>query len=61
MSPRRDRLHQHVADRRGFDRAGQHGAMAGIGRRLAELPILRAAADDVNRLDASADQSLEAS
>ena len=38
-----------VADGRGFDRAGHHAAAAGVGRGLAELAVLRAAADNVDR------------
>ena len=55
-----DGLHHHVADGGGFDGAGDDAAAGGVGGHLAEQRVLRAAADDVDRLDPAADQLFQA-
>ena len=54
--PRGPGLHQHVAQRRRLDRAGQHRQPAGVGGELAEQRVARSAADDVHDLDVPAGQ-----
>ncbi len=51
-------LHHDVAYGRGLNWPGDDEAIAGVGRRLAEQAVLRAAADDVDRLDPAAGKRL---
>ncbi len=53
-----NRLHHEVADGGGFDGAGDDAAARGIGGHLAEAAVLRAAADDMDRLDPAAASKL---
>ena len=45
-------LHQDIARGRGLDGAGDHRTPDGVRRKLAQEPVLRPAADDVQRFDA---------
>ena len=54
-------LHQDIAHGRGLDRAGEHGAAGGVGGELREQAVLRAAADDVDRLQPVAEDLLQPS
>ena len=51
-------LDQHVAQRGGLDRAGDDRQPAGVGGELAQQRVLRAAADDVDDVDALAGEPL---
>ena len=54
-------LRDDVANCGGFDRAGHNAAIGGVGGHLAKQRVLGTTADDVNRLDAIADQFFEES
>ena len=55
----RDGLHQDVAERGAFGRAGEHGNFQRVGGELIERHVLAAAADDVQPLDFFADEPFE--
>ena len=54
------RLHKNIAKNSCFDWAGNDLAVTGIGRELIKQTVARAAADDVNDLDAPGDYPLKA-
>src|SRR5882672_3635999 len=56
---RRDRLDERVADDCGFGRAGQDGFLRGVRRRLIEILILAASADDLRAVDRLADERFD--
>src|SRR5437870_376765 len=51
-------LDENVADRGGFDGAGDNGAAGGVGGHLVEQLVLAAAADDVDYFDFAAEDVL---
>ena len=52
----RNRLHHNISGCRCFDGSGDHAPAAGVCGRLAELAVLRAAADDMDRIEAARGQ-----
>src|SRR5262249_43093115 len=56
---RRDGLYESVADDGGFSRPGQHGPLRGVGRRLVQVLVLTATADDLHAFDGLTRQGLD--